>query len=319
MLSEVLFAAVGTRRQAKEDRAPGLSISQLFPCPYKLYRAHIGEVFEEELEPREILNMEDGWDQEEQSIRRLKEKAGIIIQDRQAGVGIGKSNVPGRIDGTFTLNGKKRLWEHKAWGEIPFGRFMMFGLGGYPGVRAQVNGYMLGMGLDEVDVFIKKKDNNDYFDTIYGFDEKFILPIVEWCDKIRLENWVPEPQLCEYCSNCNLRCFGPVLDFSWIATADASEMVEKWKKGKAFKLMGEMMLDEARTYFVGKEDKYGNVIAKGVIGDRDLLIVEDLEVRKVVQHRFDIRKEKVLEIFGPEGLIKVGEERDITTYRIREV
>lgn len=318
MLSEVLFASVPTKREERGDRTPGLSGSQLFPCPYRLYKVHIGEVWEEELEPREILNMEDGWDQESQSVRRLA-KAGIVIENRQARVMIGKSGIPGSIDGTFTLNGKKRLWEHKAWGENPFQLLLWRGLEAFPGAKAQVNGYMVGMGLDEADLFVKKKDNNDYFDKVYRLDEEFITPIIEWADRIRLEGWVPEPQLCEYCTHCGLGCFGKILDFSWIGEADAHEMVEKWKKGKQFQAVGDMYVDEARTYFVGKKDKYDNIIAEGIIGDKDLLVVEDLEIKKIIQHRFEVTKQRVMEVFGPEGLIQVGKEKDVVTYRIGEV
>jgi len=318
MLSEVLFASVQTKREREEGRAPGLSISQLFPCPYRLYKVHMGEIQEKELEPRQVLNMADGWDVEEQSVRRLA-GAGVLIKDRQAKVRIGKSGIPGSIDGTFTLNGKKRLWEHKAWGENSFGQFLWKGLDTFPGAKAQINGYMVGMNLDEADFFVKKKDNNDYFDKLYRLDEKFIIPIIEWADRIRLEGWVPEPRPCEYCTYCGLDCFGKILDFSWIGEADAHEMVVKWKQGDKLVKVGEMFRDGARAYFVGEKDKYDNVITEGIIGDRDLLLVEDLEVKKITQHRFGVSKQKVMEVFGPEGLVQVGEEKEVVQYRIREV
>ena len=318
MLSEILFASVPLKREPRGDRVPGLSISQLFPCPYRLYKTNTGEVWAEEMDPRQILNAEDGWNQEQQSVERLA-KAGIKIEERQKFTSIGKSGVPGHIDGTFILNGKKRLWEHKAWGNENFSLLTARGLEVFPGAKAQINGYMLGMGLDECSFFVKRKENNDYFDPLVHIDEEFILQIVEWCDRIRLERWEPKPELTKWCSYCGLGCFGPVIDFSWIKDAKADEMVEKWKKGKAFRDMGDMLIDEARTYFVGKKDKYDNILVEGIIGDRDLLMVSDLEIKRIIQHRADVDRQKVLQELGPDGLMRVLVEKRVVAYRIREV
>jgi len=315
VLSEILFASVPTKREEKPDRVPGITCSQLFPCPYKLYKIHIGEVWSEELTPQQILNMRNGWTAEEESIKLLEEMAGISIGDRQASVTVGKSNIPGHIDGTVILDSKKRLWEHKAWNDSSFSWFVSRGIEYYPGQKAQVNAYMLGMGLEECIFFVKNKDSNDYFDKLIPLDKEFILPIIEWADNIRLEGWVPEPKLCKYCAWCDMKCFGQVVDFSWIKEAQAPEMAEKWKQGDKLVKVGDMMKEEARTFFVGNV-KEG---IDGLIGDEDLLIVEDLKIQKIIQHRFDVTKEAVLREFGPEGLVRVGVERDIVTYRIKEV
>ena len=314
MLSEILMTAVSARgRVPRPDREPGLSCSTLFPCPYALYKIQKGEAWEEELTPQQILNMEDGWFQEEESVQRLKE-IGIIIRDRQARVDVGKSHIGGRIDGTVTLD-KKRLWEHKAWGSAPYDWFLAKGIDIRPGEKAQVNAYMLGMGLDECIFFVKRKENNNYLDVIVPLDKDFILPIIGWADRIRLENWVPEPKLTQYCAHCGFNCFGPVLDFSWITEAKAPEMAEKWKQGDKLVKVGSMLKEEARTFFVGSRDGQ----AKGIIGDRDLLVTDGLKITRVIQHRMDIRRELVLREFGPEGLVKVIEEKDITQFRFAEV
>ena len=109
------------------------------------------------------------------------------------------------------------------------------------------------------------------------------------------------------------------MDFSGLGSASSPEMVEKWKKGKQFKSVGEMLIEEARAFFVGKTDNLGNVLVEGLIGDKDFLAIDDLEITKIVQHRFNIDRGKVLKEFGPEGLMKVGEEKDVVQYRIREV
>lgn len=318
MLSEVLFTYTDGHRQPRGDRVPGLSCSQLFPCPYYLYKVSTGEVWEREVTAQQLLNMEDGWNAEEQSVRRLG-RAGIKIYSRQMKVRIGKSGVPGTIDGLVDANGKTYLWEHKAWNENNFRIFKNFGLEKFPGQRTQVQAYMVGTGLDACDFYVKYKDNNDYHDIVEDLDLDYIMPTIEWCDRIRIDKWVPEPKECKWCAYCGFKCFGDIIDFSWISTADATEMAEKWVKGDKLSKVGEMLKDEARTYFLGKTDKRGIVLAEGIIGDKDLLLVGTLQIKKVIMHRFDINKEKILEFFGPEGLMKVGEEKDITTYRFREM
>lgn len=318
MLSEVLEAWAPSLQKSTR-RAPGLSISALFPCPYRLYMVHTGEFTRQrgKWTPQQILNADDGWSQESQSVERLA-KAGIKIIDRQMRVSVGASQIPGSIDGAFIAKGKKRLWEHKAYdqGSDAVKTLQLWGLDRLPNQKAQSNGYMLGARLDEVDFFVKVKNNNDYIDRVYPIDLPFITEIVDWCDRIRLDAWAPEPKECQWCSYCGFGCFDPVLDFSWMSEVSEEEMVEKWKKGDQFKKIGEMLLDDARTYFVGKKDKHGNVLSEGIIGDRDLLLAGDLEVKKVMQHRFNIKKDLVVQEFGVEGLFKVAEESDIATYRI---
>ncbi len=319
MLTEILKASVKTKREEKPDRAPGISCSSLFPCPYRLYKVHVGEVWDEELTAQQVLNMEDGWDQEEQSIKRLR-KANIGINDRQTSILVGKSNIPGHIDGTVTLGKVKRLWEHKAWNASAFGWFISRGITYRPGEKAQINAYMWGMGLDECIFMVKNKDNNDYHDSTIPYEKGFILPIIEWADKIRLEGWVPEPKLCKYCAYCYTKCFGEVIDFSWIKEAKAPEMAKRWRDGYKLTSVGEVYMQEARTFFTGQVLEKSRQVKKfpGLIGDDEFLLVEGLKIKKTVQHRFDISKARVIQEFGPEGLMKVGKENDIDTYRIQE-
>lgn len=314
MLSELLMDTVQVKgNRPKPDRPPGISCSSLFPCPYFLYRVHIGRAREETLTGQQILNMDDGWDAEEQSVRRLKDILGVNIKDRQAHVTVGRSSIPGHIDGTVTED-KKRLWEHKAWGSSRYDWFVSKGIEAYPGEKTQVNAYMLGMGLDECVFFVKKKESNDYHSPIVKLDKTYILPILDWADRIRLEGWIPEPQLTKRCSHCGINCFGQVMDFSWIKEANSSEMAKKWLQGKKLVDVGGMLMEEARTVFVGTKD--GKV--KGLIGDEDLLLVDGIKVLKVTSRRFDIRRDLVLKEFGPEGLYKVGEDKTVVSYRITE-
>jgi len=320
MLSEVLEAYAPVMEKGRKPHAPGISMSSLFPCPYRLYLVHTGQMYQgREWTPQQLWNMDDGWTQEQQSVERLK-AAGVEIIDRQNNVTIGRSKVPGSYDGAFVLNGRKYLWEHKAYDQntevVQF--LQMWGMDKLPSQKAQTNGYMLGAGLEWCDFFVKVKNNNTYIDLPYGIDRPFIDEIVEWCDKIRLENWKPEPKECKWCNHCGVRCFEDMTDFSWIATADEAEIVEKWVKGKQFVNIGKMMQEEADQVLIGVRDKDGNFIQRGLIGDKDLLVLPGLEIKKTISHRFNIDKSLVLEHFGPEGLIKVGQESESISYRHKE-
>jgi len=317
MLSEVLLSS-----KPKQRVGGGLSISGLFPCPYSLYRTYLGGDLEEVTAQQEML-MDDGKWQEEQTVQRLK-LMGVIVKDRQRRVTIGKANTPGHIDGVTELDGVSRLFEHKAMSWERFSYLKQRGLGAFPTYKAQVQGYMLGLReqgflINEADFFAKHKDSCEPYDFIEEFNERYILEIVSWVDAIILESWVPKPALSKLCAYCGLDCFKTVIDMSWIATASAPEMVEKWKQGKAYQNVGKMLEDEAREYFIGYKDKVTGSWTEGLIGDRDVLMVEDLEIKRIIQHRFDVKREKVLEVYGAEGLMKVGEEKDIISYRVREV
>lgn len=321
MLSEILFAGVGKEREPRFDRIPGISISAFFPCAYRMYRAHTGEIWNEEQTPQQLLNMSDGWTHEEQAVERYA-KIGIKIESRtpqERRVVVGKSNIYGSFDGRVTLNGKRYLWEFKAMNSDRFWEFQRWGLKAFPGYRAQVQGYMVGSADNETIFQAKHKDSNDYYDILEPLDVPYISQIINWVDDIKLKNWIPEPKECEYCYHCGLGCFGTTLDLSWIKDAKASDMVDKWKKGKQFQDVGGMMMEEARSFFVGKKDKNGDVLVEGLIGDKEILLVEDLKILKITQHRFDISKEKIVKEFGPEALLKVGEYKEIPQYRITQV
>ncbi|KKL77466.1 hypothetical protein LCGC14_2034610 [marine sediment metagenome] len=320
MLSEVLEAYAPIMEKSKKPHAPGISMSSLFPCPYRLYMVHTGGMYKDrEWTPQQIWNMNDGWDQEAQSIKRLA-KAGIKIIDRQKRVVVGKSMVPGTIDGAFILDGTRRLWEHKAYdaNSDALRTLLIGGMNRLPSQKAQINGYMLGDGSNEGVFFVKVKNNNTYVDRLIRIDKPFIEEIVEWCDKIRAEKWVPQPVECKWCSLCGIDCFGSVIDFSLITEASSDEMVDRWKKGKQFVGIGEMMMEEADEVFIGVKDASSKIIQPGLIGDRELLILPGLEITKGVQHRFNISKQLVLQEFGPTGLIKVGQYKDITQYKHKE-
>jgi len=317
MLSEIMLAGVKTAKDPNDTRLPEIYISSLYPCPYRLYLAHTNKLWADEPTPQQVLNMSDGNMQESQAVERLG-TAGVTVEDRQKSVSIGKSKVRGRLDGTITLDSKKSIWEFKAMNGDRYSELTRWGLRTFLNYKSQINGYMVGENLDSCWFMAKHKDSNSYYDMKIKLDEAFITPIIDACDKIRLDEWIPEPVKSPYCSNCGIGCFGALADFSWIGRVDEHEMVKKWRDGKTYKVIGESMMDEARAAFCGVQDKFGNVIVPGLIGDKEELWVEELKIQQVTQHRFDINKQKILEEFGPRGLMKVGDEREVKFYRITD-
>jgi len=268
---------------------------------------HENRYWDEDITPQQFYNMSDGWDQEEQSVKRLA-RAGVVIRNRQNRIFIGKSRVPGSYDGDFELNNLVCIWEHKAYDQQSDAvqTFMLHGIEGLPAQKTQTNAYMLGSGINHCCFHIKIKNNNTYMDTVYEIDRPFIEEIVEWCDRIRLDNWKPEPVKCRWCAKCGVGCFGEVLDFANITTMSESEAVKKWIEGKQLVGVGEMMQEEADAVLIGIRDKQGNFIQKGLIGDKDTLILPGMEIRRIVSHGMSVEKSLILSNFGPDGLMKVS-------------
>jgi len=312
MLSNILLAGPNRPRTSTK----GISVSGLYPCPHAIYKIWLGGSADE-ITPQQEMLMDDGKWQEEQTVQRLASR-GIKIENRQMEVVVGKAMIRGHIDGLVTLNGTTRLFEHKAMGYDRFSLLKQRRLEAFPGYRTQVQVYMLGLEVGECDFFAKHKDSCEPWDFIEPFDKVYAQQIVDWTDSIVLDKWEPQPELCPLCARCGFDCFGAILDMSGVKEASAPDMVEKWKKGKALVDVGEMLLDESRAFFIGKKDKNGNVLVEGIIGDNEVLLVEDLEIKRVILHRFDVSKAKIVELFGPEALLKVSEEKDVVTYRIRE-
>lgn len=309
MLSEIMM--MGTTIKKDPGRLPGLSCSSLFPCPTYLYKAQKEQVWTEEPDPQQILNMEDGWDQEEQTVRRLKErKVEVICRDpKSRRVVIGKSNIPGSFDGVVILNKTKYLWEHKAMSIRNFELLRTFGLEAFPNYKAQVQGYMLGANLSSCIFMAKEKDSNNYFDLIEKFNPDFIFPIVDWADRIRLEEWVPIPEENKYCKDCKIGCFRTSIqiDFSSITPSMNEEMENQWRKGKALKQMGESLEATARDFFISS------------MGESRFLTTGTLEVVRQDSKRIEINKKKLLDLVGPDIIVQVMEEKPITSYRFKDI
>lgn len=323
MLSEIMEAGVPTKKDSiKPGATSGLYISGFYPCAYRMYRIHLGDFYPKENTPQGILIMEDGSYEEAQAKERLLKYAKVEIVDSQMRVTVGKSETSGRIDGRFTLK-ERMLWEFKAMNYFRYSNFCSYGLEYFPDYKCQVHAYLNGTGDNKCCFQAKDKDSNAYHDEVIEYDEKFILPIIEMVDEIKLGNWEPKPELCDLCSKCGFGCFGTILDFSgFLSYSDkkSEEMALKWVQGDKMEKVGDMYKQEARTYFTGQVLERGKQVKKfpGLIGDEESLVSSGLVIKRGVQNRVTVEKAAVLENFGPEGLAKVLSTNKIITYTIKE-
>ncbi len=316
MLSEVVIASA---KASQVERRPGLSISGLFPCPYYIYKSFVGWGDLPQREGEEILNMENGWFQEDESIKALK-RAGIIVENRQRSVWVGKARVPGHIDGTVTVSGRAMLWEHKAKSMDASQRLKERKLDSSPDIKTQVQLYMKGLktlgeeftNLDEADIYIKQKDTNTPFDFVVKYEPDFADMVVEWVDRVVLDKWAPEPKECLYCSRCYMRdiCRGEtILDLSGVTTWDNDELVKRWRLGKQYSDFGKELVESSRTIFKAKFEE--SSLEAG-----DVLMVGPLRVKKYVAHKRAFNQVKFIEKFGALALLDVTEEQEIPGYRV---
>jgi len=266
-----------------------------------MYLSHIGKRWDDNTEV-DLLNMEDGWDQEEQAVRRLR-RAGIRVQCRGKEEGylqIGRSDITGHIDGEIDFGGTRYLWEHKAMSYDRFWLLKTRGIDAFPGYKCQAHAYMKGRKLQKCIFQAKNKESNEPYDIVFDLDEDFINPIIEWADQIRLHEVEAKPQKGEYCKFCSVNCFGVILDFSMIRAAKAEEVAAKWRQGKALQFVGKALEEEAKGMLIGIQSDTGEWIQRGLVGEADVLLVEGLKILKIVSHPTTLDKGKILAMLGPD-------------------
>jgi len=314
LLTELIFNSVDTSSRGSSNY---ISVSSFFPCPYKMYLTYTNQDIQQNT-PRQILNMNDGHDQEDQAVRRLK-AAGIEVKNQQKTVVVGRSNIKGHIDGTIEIGKEEILWEHKAMADERFREFKATRLLTFPGYMAQVQTYMGGLGLKKCFFQVKNKNNNDIEDAEIPFNVNYFNEVVAWVDSIKLQNWVPEPLKSANCVYCGINCFGRIIDFSKINTLSEEEVAKKWRDGKMYQLIGETLEQEARAYLIGVFDKTGERVEKGKIGDSSTLIVDELKVTKQISNRTEINKSAILRLYGQEGFSQVINTKEVVSYVIRDL
>lgn len=316
MLREIVLAATKTENERKGE---GISCSGLFPCPYRLYLVEKELMWLRPPTPVQKLNMEDGWDQEEQAVARLK-RAKVEVIRRGEEVTLGKAKIKGHIDGVVTLAGISYVWEHKARRDDTIAAMKQSGLKFFPDIKSQANAYMLGLDIPQTIIQTKDKENNDIFDFVIRIDLPFIEEILEWVDKIKLEGWIPEPKETEYCSHCGVNCFLETqIDMSGITDATAPEMAEKWRQAKQLIFVGTNLEEVCKAFFTGEVDKKTKErLTGGLIGDNEVLFVEDLKIKKIKSHKSEVSKTLLLENYGPDALALCTIETPIEYYVIKD-
>jgi len=328
MLSELVILAATKENKKKinskewKDRK-GLRCSGLWPCAYRLYLINSNSMPERLPSGLELLNMEDGWWEEEQAVARLA-RAGIEVKNRGRELVVGKSKIPGHIDGELFLNSEEILWEHKAMNSDRSEIFRSKGIIAFIDYYTQTQAYMLGLGITKGIVQVKNKETNEPIDRPVKLNLEYITPIIEWADAIVLDNWIPESKETEYCKSCPVGCFmdqGIKLDFSNVDSITANNLVESFVKGKQMEDAGKYLQDQVREVLIGlKDEKTKKIIRQGMIGDKEELRVDGdknyLQVKKIPQRRSEINKVKLLDLIGADKLIELTEYTDIDTYRI---
>jgi len=316
MLSEiVVLSAEGRARGGKEhETRNGISCSGVFPCPHYIYRAFKRTLPQREVDGSSQLNMENGWWQEEESIKLLGQ-SGIEVFHRQERVEIGQSKVPGKIDGEVNFNKEVILWEHKAWDTRKTNLFKQKGLSAFPWEKSQVNLYMHGRKLEKCDFYVKGKEHNEPYDHVVPYEKDFALSLIGWLDEVILGGWEPQPMECEYCSHCGLsfECWGAeIIDLAGLRQMSDEELSKKFKLGKQYKDFSDWILEEVRAEMVMRFDKQG-------LGVGDTLLIDDVKVQKMKREVWRLDKRLLVEKLGPTALIEVGQEKEEFSYRIQEV
>ena len=313
MLSEIVIAAAAAGQGKPRT---GLSISGIFPCPWHIYKSWTGWGDLPPIEGEQILNMENGWYQEEESIKDLA-RAGLRIENRQLEVTVGKSKRKGHIDGTVKVQDKIHLWEHKAKSSQSFHMLKELGLSKAPDIKCQVNLYMKGLReldfkVDQAVIYLKHRETNIPYDFLVPYESDFVDMVIEWVDKIVLGSWVPPQEECLFCPTCYMQkqCFGvDFLDLSGIRSLEDSELVQKWRLGKMYQDFGKELVDSTREIF---KDKF----EASELGAGEILMVGPLRVKKYIQHRQEFNKSSFIEKFGAVALLDVMESKDVPGYRI---
>ena len=308
-----------------ETHAPGFSVTQASPCSYATYLNYHG------LDPRERddsahLTFEDGHEQEASIVKQL-ERAGYNMRytgEDQLEVFVGRSKVPGHPDGLITPKAKEAMLEIKAMHDFRFDTIKGRGLSFEPLIYNQVQMYMpglketFGIDVDGTFIYCKNKNTCEPFDMFVEKDLSYSTPIIEAMDEIILGGWEPRPENCEICIHCRhvMYCWGaPVLNMTGGRIITDQELVEKWMKGKSYKMMGEEAYEEAREQMrklCGSDDV---IYFEATFGENILVI----EAKKVPSTYRNFSSGKYVKIHGVEFLEDMYDITHSSQFRTREI
>jgi len=317
MISEAVISAYSKPdRPVKNPHKPGFSVTGISPCPYETYVNFKGLIPRTESGVTNLL-MNDGHYQELQILDNIH-AAGFKTKftgNTQLRVTVGRASISGRPDGLILIDGREDMLEIKAMSLSRFSGLKQKGLDAEPKIRCQIQMYMHSHELTQVTqtwLYAKHKDSCRPFDLWEGKDSTYAKPIIQMMDAIVLDGYEPPKEKCALCAGCYKEdfCWGEntrILDLSAIGLAEMPDVVEQWKIGKAYKMQGEELIDDAKVKFIAK------------LGDKTVLIVDDLKVSRILSERRTIDRDLFIDKFGWSELEGVEKVQSIEQVRITEV
>jgi len=307
LLTELVMESqrrIPNRPTSRRGGSP-ISVTQISPCPFGTYlNVHGMDPFtKEEPEPKDKLRMKDGHWQERQIVEDLM-FAGFELKytlDDQLSVEVGEAQVPGHPDGIIVLSAHEEMLEIKAMDVWRWSQCKSYGIArAEPHIRCQIQSYMHSSdfrerNIEKTRIYTKHKDTCLPWDYEEPYDPRYIEPIIDIVDRIILDGFVPKKVGWELCGKCGHRFFcweaDEVLDLRGIDTEfGMQEIVDTWRKGKAYVDAGSTMVDEARAVLIPR------------LGELDVLMVEDLKVQRIKQHRTSITSQSYLGVHGDSQL-----------------
>ncbi len=312
IISKAVLARFSEGAPGKSHK-PGMSVTQVSPCPYETY-IHFAGLDRKAVTPQARMRMWDGQYQEEEVVDALR-WTGLPVRnvlDNQ--IEVNYCGVPGHPDGEILLDGHWELLEIKAKSLDDYTTFVQKGIPAFPRINSQVQFYLhsdwsLSQGHTGCLVVVKHKDSCRLHDVFVPRDNKFVLPVCYWLQDI-LNGKVPVKEEHPLCPSCDHKvfCWGPdTLDFSKIKKVSLPEAVEMWKQGKLSKTYGELLIEDAREVLV-KE-----------LGPDDLVWVDDLKVQRIYGHRTKFNQNRFCELFGANRLVDVLEDQPYEQVKVSEV
>lgn len=312
----MLAAAVLAHYESKEPEvhAEGkLTVTGISPCPNETY-IHFHHLDDEKPGGIERLRMKNGHWQEMEVLEDLR-SAGFKIRytgTNQMVVHVGKVPITGRPDGLITVDGREDVLSIKAMSIDRYTNFKQKGL--EEKIKCQEQLYLASEELKDKAgtwIYVKHKDSCRPYDIFMEKDLNYSKPIIEAAEEIILGNVaVSRPEICPM-PGCHHRLFcfkEELLDTSGIKVVSLPEVVEMWLEGQFYLDTGKELNEQARTIF------------RTYLGDNDVLFAEFkdtiLQIKKIIQRRYEIDKGKFIEKFGASALPEVLVEKVFEQMRV---
>ncbi len=268
MLTEAIHKMYADTREERQY----FGISSLSPCQMETYLNYMNhlqrvnktkEVEQEEIEPQQLLLMDDGNYGEAQIVDLIR-RSGFEVDytgKDQATVHIGKSKIPGHPDG-FVHSSKTHLLEVKLRSKNNYQKFVEGGLKPFLRIKTQVQLYLSAEDSPYPDtetarVIFKHKESVSLKDHEEIADPEFAGKITEETDQIIQGGFTPEPILTDLCVGCrwSSHCWGGgVVNFSGFQYLNLPEVSEKWIRGDYHATLGKILKDEAEAELLTKMD-----------------------------------------------------------------